>query len=71
MLEDQLLKAKLISRGVDGGKASGKLPYCSRAGTNVGVSVASHSVCSLPTISQSTGTEQMPLLLRTMFEPSC
>ena len=57
MLEDLLLKTNLIGRG--GGKASSRSVYSSRAGTSVGDSVASQSVCLLPTITESTKNEQV------------
>ena len=61
MLEDMLLKANLIARGGGGGKVSSRSVYSSRAGTSVGDSVASHSVYSLPTITESTKSEQVAM----------
>ena len=61
MLEDRLLKANLIGRGGDGGKASSSSAFSSRAGTNVGDSVASGSVFSLPNITESTKCEQVAM----------
>ena len=61
MLEDLLLKANLIGRRGGGGRASSKSAFSSCAGTSVGDSVASRSVYSLPTITESTGIEQVPI----------
>ena len=61
MLEDMLLKAILIGRRGGGGKASSKSAFSSCAGTSVGNSVASRSVYSLPTITESTGSEQVAM----------
>ena len=61
MLEDLLSKTNLIGRGREGGKSSSRLMYSSRAGTSVGDSEASHSVHSLPTITQSTKIEQVAM----------
>ena len=58
ILEDLLLKANLIVRGGDGGKASSRSVISSHAVTRVGDSVASPSVCSLPDITESTKSEQ-------------
>ena len=57
MLKDLGLKANLIGRGGGGGKASSRSAFSSCAGTSVGDSVASRSVYSLPTITESTGSE--------------
>ena len=57
MLEDLLLKSNLIGRRGGGGKASNKSTFSSCAGTSVGDSVASRSVYSLPTITESTQSE--------------
>ena len=59
MLEDLLSKANVIGRRGGGGRASSKSAFSSCAGTSVGHSVASRSVCSLPTITGSTGSEQV------------
>ena len=63
MLEDLLLKANLIGRGGGGGggKASIRSALSSCAGTSVGDSVASRSVYSLPTITESTESEQVTM----------
>ena len=61
MLEDLLLKADLIGRRGGGGRASSKSAFSSCAGTSVGDSVASRSVYSLPTIRESTGSEQVTI----------
>ena len=61
MLEDLLLKANLIGRGGDGGRGSIRSAFSSCAGTSVGDSVASRSVYSLPTITESTGSEQVTM----------
>ena len=61
MLEDLLLKANLIGRGGGGGKASSRSVFSSRAGTSVGDSVASQSVYSLPTITESAKSEQVAM----------
>ena len=53
MLEDLLLKANLIGSGRGGGMASSRSAFSSRAETSVGDSVASQSVYSLPTITES------------------
>ena len=58
MLEDLLLKANLIGRRGGGGKASSKSTFSSCAGTSVGDSVASRSVYLLPTIAESTRSEE-------------
>ena len=62
MLEDLLLKANLIVRGRGGGMASSRSAFSSRAGTSVGDSVASQSVHSLPTKTESTESEQQVAL---------
>ena len=54
ILEDLLQKSNLISKGGDGCKGYGMLPFSSRAGTSVGDSVASRSIYSLPLITEST-----------------
>ena len=61
MLEDLFLKANLIGRRGGGGKASSKSAFSSCAGTSVGDSVASRSVYSVPTITKSTGSEQVTI----------
>ena len=61
MLEDLLLKANLIGRGGGGGKASSRSAFSSCAGTSVGDSVASSSFYSLPTITESTKSEQVTM----------
>ena len=61
MLEDLLLKANLFGRGGGGGKASSRTVFSSCAGTSVGDSVASRYVYSLPTITESTGSEQVTM----------
>ena len=61
MLEDLLLKANLIGRRGGGGRASRKSAFSSCAGTSVGDSVPSRSVYSLPTITESTGSEQVTI----------
>ena len=61
MLEDLLLKANPIGRCGGGGRASSKSAFSSCAGTSVGDSVASRSVYSLPTITESTGSEQVTI----------
>ena len=59
MLEDLLLKANLIGRRGGGGKASSKSTFSSCAGTSFGDSVASRSAYSLPTITESTQSEEV------------
>ena len=54
MQEDLLLKANLIGRGGSGGEAANRSAFSSRAETSLGDSVASRSVCPLPTIIEST-----------------
>ena len=61
MLEDLLLKTNLIGRDRGGGKASSRSVFSSRTGTSVDDSVASHSVYSLPTITESTKSEQVAM----------
>ena len=63
MLEDLLLKTNLIGRGGGGGrgKASSRSAFSSCTGTSVGDSVASRSVYWLPTITETTETEQLAL----------
>ena len=61
MLEDLLLKANLIGRRGGGGKASSKSTFSSCAGASVGDSVASRSVYSLPTITESTRSEEVAM----------
>ena len=57
MLEDLLLKANLVGRRGGGGRASSKSAFSSCSGTSVRDSVASRSVYSLPSITESTGRE--------------
>ena len=59
MLEDLLLKANLVGRRGGGGKASSKSTFSSGAGTSIGDSVASRSAYSLPTITESTQSEEV------------
>ena len=59
MLEDLLLKANLIGRG--GGKVSSRSGFSSCAGSSVGDSAASRSVYSLPTITESTKSEEVAM----------
>ena len=61
MLEDLLVKANLIGRLGGGGKASSKSTFSSYAGTSVGDSVASRSVYSLPTITESTRSDEVAM----------
>ena len=61
ILEDLLLKANPIGRCGGGGRESSKSAFSSCAGTSVGDSVASRSVYSLPTITESTGSEQVTI----------
>ena len=61
MLDKHFLKPNLIGRGGGRGKASSRSMYSSRVGTGVGDSVAPHSVCSLPNISESTKTEHVAM----------
>ena len=61
MLEDLLLKTNLIGRGRGGGMVSSRSVFSSRAGTSVGDSVACQSVYSLPTITESTKSEQVAM----------
>ena len=61
MLEDLLLKTNLIGRRGGGGRASSKSAFSSCAGTSVGDSVASRSVYSLPTITESTGSDPVTI----------
>ena len=61
MLEDLLFKANLIGRGGGGGKASSRSAFSSCGGTSVEDSVASRSVYSLPTITESTESEQVTM----------
>ena len=61
MLEDLHLKSNLIGRLGGGGKASNKSTFSSCAGTSVGDSVASRSVYSLPTITESTQSEEVAM----------
>ena len=61
MLEDLLVKANLIVRRGGGAKASSKSTFSSCAGTSVGDSVASRSVYSLPTITESTQSEEVAM----------
>ena len=59
--EDLLLKPNLIGRVGGGKKASSRSAFSSCAGTSVGDSVASRSVYSLPTITESTKSEQVEM----------
>ena len=61
LLEDLLLKTNLIGRRGGGRRASSKSAFSSCAGTSVGDCVASRSVYSLPTITESTGSEQVTI----------
>ena len=61
MLKDLLLKATLIGRGGGGSKASSRSVFSNCARTSVGDSVASRSVYSLPTITESTGSGQVTM----------
>ena len=61
MLEDLLLKTNLIGRGGSGGRTSSRSAFSSCAGTSVGDSVASRSVYSLPTITESTKSEEVAM----------
>ena len=63
MLGDLLLKTNLIGRvgGGGGGKAFSRSAFSSCAGTSVGDSVATRSVYSLPTITESTESEQVTM----------
>ena len=61
VLEELFLKANLIGRGGGGGKASSRSVFSSRAGSSFGDSVASQSVSSLPTITESAKTEQVAM----------
>ena len=59
MLEVLLLKANLIGRVGGGGRASSRSAFSSCAGTSIGNSVASRSVYSLPTITESAQNEEV------------
>ena len=59
MLEDLLLKAKLIGRIGGGGRASSRSAFSSCALTSIGDSVASRFVYSLPTITESAQSEEV------------
>ena len=61
MLEELLLRANLIGRCRGGRMASSRSVFSSRAGTSVGESIASQSVYSLPTITESTKNEQVAM----------
>ena len=61
LLENLLSKANLICRGGGGGKGSRRSTFSSPAGTSVRDSVASRSVSSLPTITESTKREQVAM----------
>ena len=61
MLQDLLLKTNLVGRGGGGGRASSRSTFSSRVGTSVGDSVASHSVYSLPTVTEETRSEQVAM----------
>ena len=67
VLEDLLLKANLIGRDGGGGKTSSRSALSSRAGTSVGDSVASRSVFSLPTVTESTKSEQVAMASQEPF----
>ena len=60
-LEDLFLKPKLIDRCGGGGKTSSISLFSSCAGTSAGDSVASQSVYSSPTITESTKSEQVAM----------
>ena len=59
MLEDLVFNANLIGRVGGGGKASNRSAFSSCAGTSVGDSLASRSVYSLPTITESAESDQV------------
>ena len=61
MLEDLLLQSSSIGRRGGGGKASNKSTFSICAGTSVGDSVASRSVYSLPTVTESTQSEEVAM----------
>ena len=61
MLEDLLLKANVIGRAGGGGRASSRSAFSSCAGTSIGDSVASRSVFSLPTITESAQSEEVAM----------
>ena len=61
MLEDLLLKTILFGRRGGGGKASSKSTFSICAGTSVGHSVATRSFYSLPTITESTRSEEVAM----------
>ena len=61
MLGDRLLKTNVIGRVGGRRKASSRSAFSSCAGTSVGDSVASRSVYSLPTITESTKSEQVAM----------
>ena len=61
MLEDLLLKANVIGRAGCGGRASSRSAFSTCAGTSIGDSVASHSVFSLPTITESVQSEEVAM----------
>ena len=61
ILEKLLLKANLIGRGGGGGRASSRSAFSSCAGTSIGDSVASRSVYSLPTITESAQSEEVAM----------
>ena len=61
MLGDLFLRTNLIGRRGGGERASIKSAFSSCAGTSLGDSVASRSVYSLLTITESTGSEQVTM----------
>ena len=61
MLEDLHLKANLIGRNGGGGRASSRSAFSSCAGTGIGDGVASRSVYSLPTITESVQSDEVAM----------
>ena len=61
VLEDLLLETNLFGRGGCGGKASSRSAFFNRDVTSIGDSVASRSVHSLPTVTESTESEQVAM----------
>ena len=59
MLEVLLLKANLIGKRGGGGMGSSRTRFSSCAGTSVGDSVASRSVYSIPTVTESAQSEEV------------